>query len=188
MRRYSALIFFSVIFLCSDVASAQSPKQQPSDDVIRVNTDLVQSAVTVLDQQGRFVIGLSRDQFELLIDGKPRPIAFLEQISAGSSREAQLSAQPALAGTTTQPAAASAVVPVVHGRTIIFFLDDMHMSADSLHRTREMLRHVLHNDMGSRDSLVIATASSQLGFLEQFTSNREVLNTAVDRLVPRQYE
>jgi hypothetical protein len=48
-----------LIAVCSALASAQQ------DEVIRVNTELVQTAVTVLDKKGNFVEGLLRDQFEL---------------------------------------------------------------------------------------------------------------------------
>jgi hypothetical protein len=69
---------------------AQQPQKPADDDVLRVKTELVQSAVTVVDKDGRFVNGLSRDQFELIVDGKPRPISFFEQVTSGSPREQQL--------------------------------------------------------------------------------------------------
>ncbi len=43
------------------VVWAQEPSQQP--EVVRTNTELVQTAVTVLDKKGNFVDGLQRDQF-----------------------------------------------------------------------------------------------------------------------------
>jgi len=52
--------------------SAQQPQNAPPEDVVRINIDLVQSAITVVDRDGHFVDGLHQDQFELLIDGKPR--------------------------------------------------------------------------------------------------------------------
>lgn len=65
MRVYRAAnrltIFFCVVVLCMGACVAQAQEQKAqSDDVIRVNTELVQTAVTVLDKQGRFVTGLSR--------------------------------------------------------------------------------------------------------------------------------
>src|SRR5204862_2716002 len=74
------------------------------------------------------------------------------------------------------------------GRHVVFFSDDMQMSADSLHRTRDMLRHFLSTEMSSRDSVVIASPSGQIGFLEQFTNNPQVLSAAIERLSPKQYE
>jgi hypothetical protein len=55
---------------------AQQAAKSPDDDVLRVNTDLIQVPITVVDKQGHFVEGLTRSQFELLVDGQKRPIRF----------------------------------------------------------------------------------------------------------------
>src|SRR5258708_5506367 len=166
-------------------AIAQQPAKPQADDVVRVNTELVQTAITVVDKKGHFVDGLERGQFELTVDGKSRPISFFERVTAGSDREAQL--------TTRNNADASTAAPLpnratVRGRTIVFFIDDLHLSPDSMNRTREVLRHFLDHEMSSRDSVAIASASGQVGFLQQFTNNREVLNAAIERLLPRPYD
>src|ERR1041384_6447496 len=68
---------------------AQSPPPAPNtqDEVIRVSTELVQTGVTVVDKQGRFVDGLDRDKFELRVNGKEQPVAFFERVVAGSNKE-----------------------------------------------------------------------------------------------------
>src|SRR5215213_982066 len=85
---------FLIVAVCS-VANAQ--------DIVRTNTDLVQTAITVLDKKGNFVEGLQREQFELVVDGKPRPVAFFERVAAGSAREREL----ANLGNTNNTAAAA---------------------------------------------------------------------------------
>ena len=91
--RICLLVFSFLTVLSVGPASAQQGRpQQPSDDVLRINTDLVQTAVTVLDKKGNFVEGLDRAQFELHVDGQPRQISFFERVTAGSEREAQLTA------------------------------------------------------------------------------------------------
>src|SRR2546426_6337486 len=139
----------------SSIVNAQQTKPQ-DDDVLRINAELVQTAITVLDKHGRFVDGLDRGQFELTVDGKPRPISFFERVTAGSAREEQLA-------TRNQPGAAStkapAIPPSVRGRTIVFFLDDLHLSADSMIRTKKMLQHFLESEMNSRDAVAITSAS-----------------------------
>ena len=160
------------------VVSAQEP------EVVRINTDLVQTAVTVLDKKGNFVDGLKREQFELVVDGKSRQVAFFERIAAGSTRERELADKGLVVNPTDAP-----LTPVtVPGRTIVFFIDDLHLSPDSLSRTRMMLQHFLDREMNSKDTIAIASASGQIGFLEQFTNNREVLDAAVARLLPRMYD
>jgi hypothetical protein len=75
-------------------AQSTQPSPRSQDDVIRVSTELVQTDVTVVDKQGRFVDGLDRDKFELRINGKEQPIAFFERVTAGSSKEAALLSSP----------------------------------------------------------------------------------------------
>jgi len=173
--------FFLIILLVAicPLANAQET------EVVRTNVDLVQTAITVLDKHGKFVEGLQREQFELMVDGKPRPISFFERIAAGSARERELAMTPgAPADAATKPVAPVARVP---GRTILFFLDDLHLSPDSMVRTKMMLKHFLEHEMSSKDNIAITTSSGQVGFLEQFTNNRAVLDEAMSRLVPRPY-
>ena len=171
-----------LIFLLAAVCSSANAQQEP--EVIRTKTELVQTAVTVLDKKGNFVDGLKRDQFELVVDGKPRQVAFFERIAAGSPREQEL----ATLGNTNNTAVKPTAAPRVPGRTIVFFIDDLHLSPDSMNRTRMMLRHFLDREMSSKDSIAILTASGQVGFLEQFTNNRAVLDAAMERLIPRPYD
>lgn len=152
-------------------------------EVVRINTELVQTAVTVLDKKGNFVDGLKSDQFELIVDGKPRQVAFFERIAAGSTRESELATRGL--GVNSNAPLPPATVP---GRTIVFFIDDLHLSPDSLNRTRMMLQHFLEREVNSKDNVAIASASGQIGFLEQFTNNRAVLDAAIARLIPRMYD
>src|ERR1044071_1896145 len=67
--------------------TTSSSTQQP-DEVVRVNTELVQTDVMVFDRRGRFVDGLKPEQFELSLDGNTQTISFFERVAAGSSHEA----------------------------------------------------------------------------------------------------
>ncbi|HVF23658.1 MAG TPA: VWA domain-containing protein, partial [Pyrinomonadaceae bacterium] len=178
--------FCSILLLVAiyAVASAQqTPPAQQEPEVVRTNVELVQTAITVLDKKGNFVEGLQRDQFELVVDGKPRPVAFFERVAAGSAREREL----ATLGNPNDTAKTAAPLRVP-GRTIVFFIDDLHLSPDSMNRTRMMLQHFLDHEVSSRDNVAILSASGQVGFLEQFTNNRAVLDAALARLIPRMYD
>ncbi|MBA2731455.1 MAG: hypothetical protein H0U54_01045 [Acidobacteria bacterium] len=72
-RRVFATALACVAAFDSIVSGQQNMAQQrdEADDVVRIDTELIQSEVTVLDKQGRFVEGLKPEQFELRVDGKP---------------------------------------------------------------------------------------------------------------------
>jgi VWFA-related protein len=171
---------------CAALLLALSPvthsQQQPDEDVVKIDSALMQAGVTVLDKQGRFVGGLKAEQFEVLVDGKPQSISFFEQVAAGTAEER---AKLALAGDARARAAVRpGAEPQARGRVIIFFLDDLHMPHESVTRARKLIQHFVDKEMGEDDLAAVASASGQLGFLQQLTNNREVLRTAASRLKP----
>ncbi len=164
----------------------QAEQDQP-EDVLRITTELVQTDVSVFDKDGRFVEGLKQQDFELRVDGRPQAVSFFDRVTAGSAdEEAQLAAAR---GAKNNPASAKKtgpVRPLDRGRMIVFFVDDFHLAADSLKRSREFLTNFIDKEMGQNDQLMIASTSGQVGFLQQFTDNKMVLREAVSRLSYKQ--
>src|SRR5438045_3522868 len=116
------------IAVCSGAAFPTNA-QQNSDDVVSVNTALVQTDFMVFDKQGNFIDGLKSNQFVLKVEGKAHEIAFFDRITAGSrNEEAQLAAARGNRASTDTKAPA---IPPDRGRTVMFFLDDMHLSLGS---------------------------------------------------------
>ena len=182
--------FWQSIFLCLSSLSivlGQTPQpQRPStqDDVVRVYTQLVQTDVMVFDKDGRFVNGLTQNDFQLKVDGKVRPIQAFELIKAGSNEEAQLAAAR---GSADSFDAAKSVgpVPLDRGRTVFFFLDDFHLDTGGFVAAKKAIQNFIEKQMGQNDQVAITTATGQIGFLQQLTSNKTVLREAVERLKPR---
>jgi VWFA-related protein len=173
----SAVVLTLALFGAAPVFSQDKPSQpQPSsDDIIRVNTELVQTDVTVLDKKGHSVDQLKPEQFQLVIDKKPRPIAFVDHVSSGTSAQT--------AKTNSPEENTPAVVTTKRlGRTILFYVDDIHLAPDSLVRTRKALVDFIENGLGQKDQVAITSASGQVGFLQQFTDDKAVLQLAVARL------
>src|SRR6185295_8221104 len=167
-----------VLLLAGSVAALTGFAQQKPDDVIKVSTELVQSDFMVFDKQGNFVDGLKQDQFVFKVEGKPREISFFDRIVAGSrSEEAQLAAARGSATTGARPP-----VPLDRGRTVLFFIDDLHLSPAGAAYTRRMLKQFIEHDLKQNDAAEIASASGLLGFVQQLTNNKTVLNAAADRL------
>jgi len=163
----------------------QRPTAPQTEDVLRINTELVQTGVTVVDSRGNFVNGLKREQFELTVEGKPQPISFFEQVEAGSDRERRQT-RP-VRETKDEPTDRTSSASDSYGRTIIFFIDDLHLSLDSLGRTRKMLARFIDQEMVETDHVVIASPSGDIGFLQQFTDNKTVLRAAAARLTQKPY-
>ncbi len=189
MNRMASVRALTSAFVCAvlsvSLAWAQQPAASPPQDqpeVLRVYTQLVQTDVMVFDSQGKFVNNLKREDFELRIDGKTRPVEFFERITAGSrNEELQLAAARGAStmrvdGTTVGP------TPLDRGRPIFFYVDDLHLDLGSVNRTRNLLTRFVDQEMGQNDEAAITSASGQIGFLQQLTDNRTVLHAAIDQL------
>jgi VWFA-related protein len=178
---YLSLLF--VLTVCSSARAQNTPSPpKTQDDVVRVYTELVQTDVMVFDKEGKFVNGLTKDNFELIIDGKPRPIQALEQIIAGSNEEAQLAA--ARGATTIN---LERPVPLDRGRIVFFYIDDFHMDLAGLAAAKKMISAFIEKEMGQNDQAAIASATGQIGFLQQLTSDRMVLRLALDRATSKSF-
>ena len=147
-----------------------------------MKTELVQTDVTVVDKHGKFVDGLTADDFELSVDSKPQPLSFFEQVIAGSrDEEKQLTA--ARKGTTASRSTTGSTAD--RGRLIFFFVDDLHLAGDSLDRARNVLLHFIENKMRAKDRVAVLSTSGQIGFLQQLTDNKAVLREAISRLTSK---
>lgn len=178
LRLISLAIIASLLTV--PLAFAQQ-QQQAQDEVIRITTELVQTGVVVVDKSGQFVNGLKPEQFVLKIDGQPVTPSFFEHVVAGTAREENLDrgqrgTSPATDGTSAY-----------RGRSIIFFIDDLHLGAESVQRTRKGLLEFVDRDMTLEDQVAIASPSGQIGFLQRFSDLKPVVRAAVSRLNHKPY-
>jgi len=163
---------------------AQQQQQEPADETIRISTELVQTGVVVVDKQGKFVDGLRQDQFVLKVDGQPVTPSFFEQVVAGTAREEQLEKSVAKGGTAP---AAGETSRSYHGRSIIFFIDDLHLSPSSVERTRKGILEFVDKQMTLEDQVAVVSPSGQIGFLQRFSDVKPVVRAAVGRLTHKPY-
>lgn len=174
----SVISFISLVSLA--VSGQQEPTKIPAtDDVLRTNTELVQTIVTVSDKKGDFVDGLNKESFALRVDGQTVPISFFETIVAGSQRDRIVGVSTSKESGSTQDQTNGRSS---RQRTIIFFVDDRHLSLESVNRTRKTLANFIDKQMGQNDLVAIVSSSGQIGFLQQFTDERDVLRAAVNRI------
>jgi len=184
--KFFLLITATCLFFPAIISGQTKPEQKPepageAQDVIKFDTSLVQTDVMVFDKSGQPVTGLKAEQFQMKINNTPREISFFEAIRSGgynSQREEVTSDQPVEGNATKPPAPKSDA----QRRSVIFFVDDLHLAPDSLARTRKALLDFIERGIGEHDLVAITSPSGQVGFLQQFTANKDALRSAVARL------
>jgi VWFA-related protein len=158
---------------------AQQSKQTDQDDVIRVKTDLVQLRAVVTDRKGQLVDNLKQDDFEVLENGRPQSVGFfsLERIQEGSS--APVTAKRKSDDVPSQPIPSPAAKPV---RTIVVFVDTLHLSNLSLIRAKQQLKRFVDEQITDEDLVAVVTTSGELGLLQQFMRDRKMLKYAIEKI------
>ena len=147
--------------------------RQEEEETVRIESELIQTGVTVFDKQGRFVEGLRQEDFELTGEGRPVPLSFFERSVPSSS---PTNAAGRGAAKNAEPNAAAG------GRTVIFFADDLHLSFADRKIARDLIEHFVEEELTGEDRAAVISSSGRVGFLQQFTDNPAVLRAAADRL------
>jgi VWFA-related protein len=182
------ILWYLVVYVSPASAQTKPNPQTENQDVVRFDTSLVQTDVMVFDQKGSFVDGLKPEQFQLKINNKQQVISFFERVTSSrptSKREGTKDeARDNFPGVTPSnpPPPVVPTAPLIQGRAVIFFVDDLHMAPDSLVRTRKALLDFIDHGIGEHDQVAITSPSGQIGFLQQFTPDKVALRSAVDRL------
>jgi VWFA-related protein len=165
--------------------NSRPAKPSPTpDEVIRVETNLAQTDVIVVDKKGQVVSGLKPSEFELRVDEKIQPIISFDEVISGTSIE-EKGVDTTRALNATAKASAAENAEQRRRPFIFFFVDDVHLSGDGFTRARSLLLDFLNNQMKPNDRVAIVSTSGQIGFLQQLTDNKSVLREAIARLAPR---
>lgn len=165
----------------------QKPPREPNElDVVKITTNLVQIDAVVTDRRGHHVTDLRADEVEMLENGKPQKITEFSYIKLARST-APAATEPGETNGTTIPGPPKKLRREEVQRTIALIVDDLRMSFDSVRFSKQALKKFLDEQMQPNDLVAIIRTAGGAGSLQTFTSDRQQLYTAVEKLkwVPR---
>lgn len=165
-------------------ANEQQPQPRTEqDDVISVTTSLVQIDAVVI-RDGKQVTDLTAEDFEILEDGRPQTITNFSYVSnVAAVATTANAAAPAPAKTSTGAPVLPAVVrPEGTRRTIAVVVDDLGISLESMPTIKQYLRKFVVEDLQPNDLVAIIRTGGEVGSLQQFTTDKQLLNRAIETL------
>lgn len=157
--------------------------REGQDQPIRVKTELIELRAVVTDKRGQPITDLKKEDFELAENGKPQEVGFFSVVRIPGRGEARRAENPTTA-TPSVPADATRAAEKP-ARTVVLFVDTLHLSTQSLLILKKSLRKFIDERLSDEDLTAIVTSAGSLGVVEQFTRNRQILRYAVDRLGAR---
>ena len=194
MKRSRLLL---ILLLSSCLVSAQTPTpkptpaspitQQPAQteadrDVIKINTNLVQIDAVVTKSR-KHVTDLLAEDFEIFEDGKPQAITNFAYVSnVAAARPPTGTTAPAANTNVPVPPPLVNPSPGETRRTIAIVVDDLGMSAQAVYRARSRLRKYVTEQLAENDLAAIVRTSGEIGALQQFTTDRRILLSAINHL------
>lgn len=170
-------LFASLTLLLCISTQGLAQSTAPDEDVVKINTNLVQIDA-VVTKNGKLVANLKAEDFEIFEDGKRQTISSFAFVSNTPGTGAVTPA-------ATERDKAVPFAPLKRDdprRTLAIVVDDLGMSAASMSDARRQLRKFVAEQLQPHDLVAIIRTSGQIGALQQFTNDKRVLNRAVEQL------
>lgn len=190
----SSLLALSLV-LTGGAASAQSApskkgaaeQPQAGSDIFldTVNVSVVNVDVYVTDKSGNRVTGLTRDDFEVLENGKPMAISNFYSVEAGKvtagMEDAPAPAAPELPPGVTPPPGAEPRQPVPEDQRLrlIVYIDNFNLTPFNRNRVMREIRVFLDNNIGRDDQVMLVTYDRSLKVRRPFTSDPDLINASL---------
>jgi VWFA-related protein len=162
----------------------QSSPDVDSQDVVRITTNLVQ-VDAVVTKDGKPVIDLQPEEFELFEDGRPQQItnfSYISNVPTESSTNVTKPPPSNMRDKTAPPVLPAVARPQDVRRTIVLVVDDLGMSFESIARARTQARKFVDEQLQPNDLVAIVHTSGDVGALQQFTTDRRMLHDVIDHL------
>lgn len=162
--------------------------------VFRAALSMVSVDVVVRDRDGNLVRGLTQADFTITEDGRPQEVRtfIFQEISekalAATSVELLKGVEEKVLETTARPAAAPAAPTPMRSeelagrRLVILLFDTSSMSPEDTQRSVDSAREFVSKDMTTADLVAVATVSSVLNVLRDFTADRALVTEALNQL------
>jgi VWFA-related protein len=174
------LLAFSICFGVHVVAQAPQSPQSPPSVTFQTEVNYVDVDTIVTDQQGNFVSNLSKDDFEVLEDGKPQKIDNFSLVDIPVERQDRflISGTPVTTDVQTNRRAFT-------GRVYVIVLDDIDISPMRSPHVKKAAREFVERYFGANDVGSVVYTSGRTDAAQEFTGNPQLLLAAIDKFLGR---
>ncbi len=165
---------------------APPPQVTPNEKAtLRSAVDLVEVDAVVTDRSGKPIKGLKQEQFGVAEDGKDQKVATFDYYDV----EKIETAEAADTAPVTIPIGGASMPDEVRQqlrdrRLIVLFFDLTSLQSQDLTRSTAAAKKFLQTQMTSADLVGVVAFGTQLRVIADFTNDRDLLNQAVDALLP----
>lgn len=170
--------FVAALVACV-VLLASAQQQPPPAATFQVEVNFVDIDAVVTDARGNVVSDLTKEDFELLDDGKPQEISAFSLVDVPVPTAA---ARPAreIAATDVKSNAQP-----ISGRLYVIVMDDLNVAPLRTKVVVNAARQLIERHFGPNDIAAITYTSGRTDGAQEFTSDRAALLAAIDKFQGR---
>jgi VWFA-related protein len=182
MRKVSSTAL--VALLLAGAPAAQQPASPPSPAnaqpplTFKVDVNYVEIDAQVTDAQGNFVRNLSKDDFQIVENGKPQALTVFSTVEIPVEH-----VDPPLFAKAAIPPDVSTNARPFEGRVFVIMVDDLHTAPTRTARVRAAARLFISRYVGANDLVAVVNTSGFGSGVQDFTSNRVLALRAVDNAI-----
>jgi VWFA-related protein len=179
-RTIAPLAFVCALISAPSAQQPAAPAQPPSAPqpplTFKVEVNYVEVDAVVTDASGTFVPSLTKDDFQVIEDGKPQNVSVFSKVEIPIEH----ADPPLYSRTAIPPDVASNAVPFA-GRVFVLVLDDLHTKFQMTSRSKAAARLFIERYVGANDMVAVVNTSGFSNTAQDFTSNKQLALKAVDR-------
>jgi VWFA-related protein len=164
-------------------SAAQTPQTQQPPVTFQVEVNYVDVDAVVTDENGNFVAGLTRDDFEVFEDGRPQKVEMFSFVELPVERHDRFAAL----GRSVASDVTSNHRPF-DGRVYVLVLDDLDISPLRTSLLKKSAREFVEQHFGANDIAAVVYTSGRSDATQDFTGDRALLLSAIDKFIGRRLQ
>ncbi len=180
-NHFAALLLFAVGISAPASAQQNQTASRIDDEVVKIDTTLIQIDVGVTDKNGKQIKDLKPQDFEIYENDEKQEIKNFSYVEIASEVIAD-------ANDKSGPSNNLEALPAIKlrrenvRRTIALVIDDLGLSAESVYYVRRGLRKFVEEQMQPNDLVAIIRTGGGVGALQQFTGDKRQLFAAIEKV------
>jgi VWFA-related protein len=166
-KHLSIAFAWPLLCVCMAQTVTADDRSEGASPSFRAEAELVTVDVVVADKNDAPVVGLTRDDFQIMEDGRPQAVTHFEAVELPAAPTAAPAPPPTVSSNTSSETRTA--------RSFAVIFDDVHISPAQTERARGVIAELLKRNVRESDRVLLAATSGRVFWSARMEAGRESL-------------